>query len=179
MKIQITSLKRKFIGDFFTFCIITIGFHFFFRYWASHLEYWPIKNTILDVYTVLSKIVFEQSAWMVQLLLGDKVSVGEQQFNFINNGYISIGSGCSGLKQMLQLGVLFLFIKGYLWKKLWYIPLGFFAMHMTNLFRIISLSIIVIYKTEYWQLSHDYIFRPLFYVVIFIFWLVWIEKISP
>lgn len=181
MKIRISYnlLNNKVFGDFLYFVLITFGFHFFFRYWAAYLDYWPIKNTITEVYSLLSKIVFEQSALVVSFLLNDKVTISDQQFIFINNGIITIGHGCSGLKQILQFIMVFLFIRGSFLKKLWFIPLGVLAIHLTNLFRVISLSVIIIYKTEYWQLSHDYILRPFFYVIIFIFWLVWIEKLNP
>lgn len=171
--VEIAALK-----SFLYFVVITLGFHFFFRYWAAQMDYWPIKNTIVEIYGILSKIVFEQSAFIITFLLEDKVSLSDQEFIFTNNGSISIGSGCSGLKQILQFVVLFLFIRGPLLKKLWIIPLGVLAMHLTNLFRIISLSFIILFKPDYWQFSHDYLLRPLFYVVIFIFWVMWVEKLS-
>jgi len=62
------------------------------------------------------------------------------------------------------------------WKhKLWFIPVGVFIVHLTNLFRIIGLSVVLINYSDYWKFSHDNLFRPFFYVVIFIMWVIWVE----
>jgi exosortase/archaeosortase family protein len=61
-------------------------------------------------------------------------------------------------------------------KKLWYIPIGLIVIHLTNIFRIIALSVIVMEWPQYWTFSHDWILRPFFYVVIFIMWVIWVEK---
>jgi hypothetical protein len=30
---------------------------------------------------------------------------------------------------------------------------------------------------QHWDFSHDYLFRPFFYLVIFLLWVWWVEKI--
>ena len=63
------------------------------------------------------------------------------------------------------------------WKhKAWFIPLGLVVIHLVNIFRISGLSILLIYFPEHWQFTHDYIWRPFFYVVMFLLWVWWVEK---
>lgn len=68
------------------------------------------------------------------------------------------------------------------WKhKLWFIPLGLIIIHLVNVFRISGLAYYLKYTPpqEYWEFSHDYIYRPFFYVVMFALWIWWVEKILP
>jgi exosortase/archaeosortase family protein len=79
---------------------------------------------------------------------------------------------------MIQFVLLFLIFPGPWRKKLWFIPLGLLIVHLTNLFRIAGLSVVTVTVPEYWDFSHDYLFRPFFYVVIFLLWVWWVEKLS-
>ena len=50
-------------------------------------------------------------------------------------------------------------------------------MHLTNLFRMVGLAVVMNNWPEYWDFSHDNLFRPFFYLVIFLLWVWWVEKI--
>ena len=66
-----------------------------------------------------------------------------------------------------------------IWKrKLWFIPLGMIIIHFTNILRIVLLSVVSINKPEWWHLAHDTALRGLFYVVILILWIIWVERIN-
>jgi len=79
---------------------------------------------------------------------------------------------------MIQFALLMAIFPGPWRHKLWYIPLGIFIVHLTNLFRIIGLAVVLVTVPDYWDFSHDNIFRPLFYVVIFGLWVYWVEKLK-
>ena len=97
---------------------------------------------------------------------------------FPNQCIMYINESCSGLKQMLQFSLLMILFPGPWIKKLWFIPLGIIVMHLTNLFRVVGLAVVMNTRPQYWDFSHDYIFRPIFYVVIFGLWLYWVERIN-
>jgi hypothetical protein len=40
------------------------------------------------------------------------------------------------------------------------------------------LSLVSIYKPEYWHFAHDTVLRGMFYVVILVLWIIWVEKIN-
>lgn len=164
------------ITSWLVFVLVTISFHFFFRHWASSWNYYPIKKMIIICYDFLSQQLYVQSKAIVGLIFELNENNETRQLSFMNGGVIGISDGCSGLKQMLQFLVLFLCMRGSLRHKFWFIPLGILMMHLTNLFRIIGLSFFVVFRPDYWDFAHDYFFRPLFYVVIFMFWVCWIEK---
>lgn len=54
--------------------------------------------------------------------------------------------------------------------------MGLVIIHLTNIFRIIILSVVVMNWPQQWDFIHLWIMRPFFYVVIFIMWVIWVEK---
>jgi exosortase/archaeosortase family protein len=154
--------------------------HYIWRFWANQLHYVPIADFMTDAQKWMAKGVFTQSVWFVQHVLGiDLTLIRESNSMYFSNGaHMYINQSCSGLKQIMQFVLLMMVFPGPWKKKLWFIPLGILTVHLTNLFRIIGLSVVLVTHPDYWQFSHDYIFRPFFYVVIFLLWVWWVEKIS-
>lgn len=166
--------------DVALFIIITLVIHYAFRYWAGELNYAPVGKTIHQLEGKMADVVYRQSAWFVHHVLPIEITTVDQinTMYFSNNGRIIVNRSCSGFKQVLQFALLILVFPG-LWKrKLWFIPLGILVVHLTNLFRIIGLSVVIITLPQHWDFSHDYVFRPFFYVVIFMMWVWWVEKIG-
>ncbi len=166
--------------DVALFIIITIAIHYSFRFWANQMHYWPVKEMIDNLEVKMARMVYYPSAWFVENVLRIEITRVDQTktMYFANNGYIAVNRSCSGFKQILQFVILMMLFPGSLKRKFWFIPLGVIIVFLTNLFRIIGLSVIVITLPQYWDFSHDNIFRPLFYVVIFIMWVWWVEKLA-
>jgi exosortase/archaeosortase family protein len=174
----IKKYKLNVLKGVFLFALITLVIHYSYRYWVTK-DYWPISSAMHIAHDKMSDIVYSQSTWFVDHILPISFTKGENRMMcFDNGGFIGINDGCSGLKQILQFVLLFLVFPGPWKKKLWFIPLGIVIVHLTNLFRIIGLSVVTVTIPEYWDFSHDYLFRPFFYVVIFALWLWWVEKLS-
>lgn len=177
MKFKILSLSRSIpqpVLNVFWFSAITLSFHYLYRATVPVTHSW---EWVIAANEWLMQSVFDSSAWINKHLLGLDFNIHEPRMMlFPGHGYVEITAGCSGLKQFYQVFFLFLLYPGPWRHKLWYIPAVVVAMHLTNLFRIVSLSVIVIWKAEYWDFSHDWILRPLFYVVLFGLWVVWVEK---
>ena len=65
------------------------------------------------------------------------------------------------------------------WKaKLWFIPLGLVVIHFVNVFRIFGLGLTLIPWPAYFDQFHDYFFKTIFYFIIFLMWVVWVEFIA-
>ena len=165
------------LRDVVIFILITLAIHFIWRLWARQFNYAPISDFMYTIMNVMAVEVYRESAWMIEGII-DIVRVDDTMYmHFPNKCMMYINEGCSGLKQMLQFSLLMIFFPGPWKKKLWFIPLGVIIMHLTNLFRVVGLAIIMNNWPKYWDFSHDYIFRPIFYVVIFGLWVIWVEKI--
>jgi exosortase/archaeosortase family protein len=162
----------------FLFALITLVIHYSYRFWARQ-DYWPISSAMHEAHDRMSDIVYDQSTWFIDHVLPIAITKEENRMICFNNGgYIGINESCSGLKPILQYILLFIIFPGPWKKKLWFIPMGIIIVHLTNLFRIIGLSVVTVTVPEYWDFSHDYIFRPFFYVIIFLLWIWWVERLS-
>lgn len=163
-----------FVIDVALFAVITYGFHLVFRSYAREIMTVPF---VTDSSYWLAQKVYEISLWINRNILGFHITVepGNTMW-FSNGGYIAVNESCSGLKQFYQVLVLFVLFPGPWRHKLWFIPLGFLVMFVTNVFRIVSLSLILLWKPEYWDFSHDWILRPFFYIVLFALWVWWVER---
>lgn len=180
MRNAIQQLKYIYYGpygfliDIVLFAVITIFFHRLWWDFARIIKAFGLVNITADW---LADRVFDTSLWFNRHLLGMHITVEAPNIMwFANGGYVQVNESCSGLKQFYQILVLFVLFPGPWKHKLWFIPMSMVIMHGVNVFRIVTLSIMVLWKPEYWHFTHDWILRPGFYVVIFLLWVWWVEK---
>jgi len=123
-------------------------------------------------------ILYDQSTWVVTHILNIKITEIKNAFYCENGTGLVLNESCSGIKQIMQFAILMLIFPGPWKHKAWFIPLGMFIVHMTNVLRIVLLTVVA----EHWPANmhtvHDNYLRVMFYVVIFLLWLLWVEKIS-
>ena len=82
---------------------------------------------------------------------------------------------CTPIKQCFLWGTIMLFTRGPKWyHKLWYIPLGLLAIFYINVGRIAVISILTADKPQLFEFYHTYLFRYLFYFILFIMWYAWV-----
>jgi exosortase/archaeosortase family protein len=93
-----------------------------------------------------------------------------------NNRAIEINENCSGFKQLWQVLILFLLFPGPWKQKIWFIPLGMALMLVFNIFRVVGLSYSMIHWPQHWDIIHLWILRPIYYFIIFMLWVFWVEK---
>jgi exosortase/archaeosortase family protein len=173
-----TAPGYKQIRDVFWFAVITLAIHYSYRFWANSLDFWPIQAWMTALHHAMTGWVYVQSTWVDQYILRIPMELSAPSMYFENGCYITINSSCAGDKQILQFALLLLIYPGNWKRKLWYIPLGMLIIHCTNIFRIVMLSLVSIYKPEYWHFAHDTVLRGMFYVVILVLWIIWVEKIN-
>ena len=87
--------------------------------------------------------------------------------------------GCSGLKQAFIWMMLILTVKGGWRYKIWYIPLGWVCCYVFNIIRIFLIALLIEQHPEWFGMLHDYIFKYLFYAMLFGLWVYFVEKIRP
>jgi exosortase/archaeosortase family protein len=176
MQLATITNSRYYIAfkDVGIFMIITLSFHFFFRAIAQDLY----KLTVWQHATFfIQNLLFDNSVWIIRNVLHLDIVADNLKMTFVyNNGFITINESCSGLKIFFQFIVLMVLFPGPWKHKLWYIPAGLVILHLTNIIRIVGLAQITVSIPQYWHFSHDFIFRPLFYVVIFTMWVIWVEN---
>ncbi len=99
-------------------------------------------------------------------------------FRYQNGHTIQIIWACSGLKQAYIFLCILTLSRGSWVKKLWFIPLGLIVVYMFNIFRIAFIVGYVEYHFSSFIFLHQYLFKYLFYGLIFGMWVLWEEKIE-
>lgn len=162
------------------FIVLILGFHCLFIGWQG-LHYWPIAGAIEKL-----------SLWSVNLLYGQSCHVLERLFHIDittikymrliaatnhDGGWarVIIAPECASLKQWCHWIFLMLLFPGPWKHKAWFIPIGLVIIEWTNVARICGILLMQIPWPNSFHLAHDYIFKALFYFIIFLMWVVWVE----
>lgn len=165
--------KLRPLVDVFIFVVIIYGFHLI---WKALLPYFTNMGFYQSSTNFMEQHVYNQSTWFIKNILGIEFNTIDKTMYFPDNRFIRITSGCSGLKLFYEWIILMMLYPGPWRPKIWFIPLGMIIVHLTNLFRVIILAVIIMWKPDYWDFSHDYILRPFFYFIMFLMWMFWEEK---
>lgn len=86
--------------------------------------------------------------------------------------------GCSGIKQAWIWLALMLTARGSWLRKAWFIPLGWLCCHLFNILRISLICLLIEFHPDWFHILHDYIFKYLFYGMMFGLWVWWVEKLK-
>ena len=130
----------------------------------------------------IASVVF----WLVSLFRDTAYMVGDNCIRFETGSGSTIIWGCSGLKQMFIWMCLILTVRSVTkparrtWlHKLWFIPFGWLCCHAFNILRIFLITLFVEFHPDLFHVLHDYIFKYLFYGMMFLLWVWFVEKIRP
>ncbi len=170
--------KQKFwrpIIQVLLFVLITVFFHYL--WWNGGLRSFLAQFAGFEAFRhYMVWLVFTMSAWIDQHILGLEVIRQGTTIVIPDHGFVEVVEDCSGTKQFYQILVLFVLFPGPLKHKLWYIPFSIFIMHCTNVARIVFLTLTLLWFPQEWDFVHLYVMRPMFYVVLFILWMIWVEQ---
>lgn len=149
--------------------------------WYSVYEYWLKTNTQLDDYLIHSVVL--TCEWFLRALGYALYEVNGSGFRWqigIANSEVllQVGAPCDGLILFALFTIFVLAFPGKLKKKAWFIPCGILAIHLANLIRIVSLTMINFYSPRFLAFNHDFTWTVLIYGFIFWLWYIWAEKLS-
>ena len=120
--------------------------------------------------------------WMIGLFTDSAFQPDAYTIRFIGGSGTRIIWGCSGLKQSFIWICLILTVVPFknrkLWlHKAWFIVVGLVCCYAFNILRIFLIAILTAHHPEWFHLLHDYIFKYLFYGMLFGLWVIFVEKI--
>ncbi len=119
------------------------------------------------------------STFKILQLFGFDIDMFENNVIRHANGVaVRIVWSCTGLKQAYIFVCIIAFYKGRYIRKLWYITAGLVVIYVVNILRITAIAALVQPFPEQFELFHEYIFKYLFYVILFGMWVLWDEKIK-
>ncbi len=154
------------------FMVILFGFHFFYNLFLRPL----ITNEAYNhVWVFLQQVLFKHSVWVLEHIIRYDFVQDGFLIVFPSSGSILVDETCSPTKWLMHFLVLMLIFPGPWKHKAWFIPSGLIIVHFISVTRIVGLSIVFVNIPQYWDLFHDYVFRPFFYAMLFLTWVVWVE----
>ena len=114
----------------------------------------------------------------------------EHTIRFASGVGTTIIWGCSGLKQsfiwlclILTVRPIFKSSNSQILKfsiaKLLYILLGWLCCYAFNILRIFLIALLIEHHPDWFEVLHNYIFKYLFYAMLFGLWVIFVEKIRP
>lgn len=167
----------RFLQDIFWFAVIIYGFHLL--WWKGGLDHFLSRYASFDdLQEFIAHQVFLPASWIVSHVIGYTIQTFNNTIDIPGHGYVAVEKSCSGLKQMYEWVALMILFPGPWKHKLWFIPSGIVIIHLENILRIVILSVVVVHWPARWDFVHMWIMRPFYYVVIFLLWLIWVEKIK-
>ena len=115
--------------------------------------------------------------WLLSLFRDTVHMVGDHMIRFESGSGTTIIWGCSGLKQSFIWMCLILTVRGGWKHKLWFIPLGWVCCYAFNILRIFLIALFIEFHPDWFHVLHDYIFKYMFYAMLFGLWVWFVEKI--
>ncbi len=176
--------KLKPLRDVILFVFITLSIHILFKIWAVKFDYFIFGWQVLPpgFHNYFVDLLFNSSKWVMENLFIIPINASDHSFCIDPSPLgdkcaftMNVVQSCSGVKQFIQFALLMIIFPGPWKHKLWYIPMGLILVYLTNVLRIVGLAELVRYFPNSFHWMHDYAFRPLFYVVIFSLWVIWVE----
>lgn len=104
----------------------------------------------------------------------------EASHKFIINGKFvaRIVEGCNAVSVMILFVAFVVAFRGKLKQTLLFILMGILIVHILNVVRIALLTLALYYYPQYQEFLHGTIFPLVIYGVVFILWVIWVNKFS-
>ena len=174
------------------FIILIISFHYLYLGWQA-LDYWPVGKLVYKLMLWSVDLVYSQSCWVLDHIFRIDLTTfsGTRLITAIDSkgglARVVIAPECASLKQWMHWLFLMILFPGPWKHKLWYIPAGLVIIEWTNVVRICGILLMQIAWPDIhihlfgndintFHLAHDYIFKLFFYLIIFLMWMLWVEK---
>lgn len=142
--------------------------------WYGLYDLWLAKVGWLDRFFIDSII---SSSELLLNIFNYPIFIYDQVIGIDGSHGVYIGAPCNGVDVMaLFLGFIILF-KGKFTDKLWYSALGLLVIHIANVLRVFILILLAFYYPDKLDFNHKYTFTILMYLLVFMGWVIWVNKI--
>ncbi|HEV8505008.1 MAG TPA: exosortase family protein XrtF [Chitinophagaceae bacterium] len=132
----------------------------------------------------MTSLIADQSAWLLSNLFGYDVHAvlnASGPTVFLKTGeydVLNIYEGCNGINVFIVFSAFIIAFNGNNKKSFWFIPLGIFILHLSNLLRIIFLYWTAVNFHRYFYYVHKYIFTGVIYAAVFVLWIIWVYQLN-
>lgn len=91
---------------------------------------------------------------------------------------VRVIEGCNAMSVVVLFIAFVIAFSGPVIKTLWFTIFGSFFIFILNILRIVLISIALYYFPQYEPILHEVIFPLLIYGVVFLLWIIWVNKFS-
>ncbi len=127
----------------------------------------------------MAQRIADEVFWLIGLFRDTCVRMSADSFRFPTSFTTFIVYSCTPIKQCFIWLCIMLTTRGGWLHKVWYIPFGWLCAYGFNLVRIASIAMLTEFHPERFVLLHDYVFKYLFYGVLFLLWVLFMECLRP
>jgi exosortase/archaeosortase family protein len=129
---------------------------------------------------------FDAMAHHITSIVYGLLSLTNEHVHFLEPNILRFDTGtstkivwsCTALKQSFIWIVIMLVARGSWVRKLWFIPLGLACAYLFNILRIALIAMSIEHHPEWFDFLHEYLFKYLFYGMLFCLWLWWSERVG-
>lgn len=162
-------MKDLFKSDVAKFIIKVLAIY---TIWYIVYELWVLPNGWID--EPLSHNIASVSAGIVSFF-GESVFLYGRVVGIDGMAGIEIVDGCNGIA---AIGLFLGFIYAYPGKwtpRIYFSIMGIAVIYIVNVARIVVLAFVQAYRNQLFDFMHEYSTTAIFYIVIFILWMVWVN----
>ncbi len=130
-----------------------------------------------DATALLTKNLLITSKYFLNIW-GFETEIFGKTVRIVGTGGVYLDRGCLARNLMGLFTGFIVAYPGIIRKKLWFIPLGLVLITIINIFRISGLAYVVLCCPQHVDINHHVIFKYTVYILIFLMWYIWIQKIN-
>lgn len=169
--------------DIILFVIALLGAHFFWKYTVIADEHstGPIMWLGMDISAPFDALSAHIARVVYELISLTRDSIWlylPDLLRYDNGNAVRIVWSCTALKQSFIWICIMLVARGAWQRKLWFVPLGLVCIYVFNILRIYLIALAVEFHPDWFELLHAYLFKYLFYFMLFMLWVWWTEKLQ-
>lgn len=136
----------------------------------------PVGEWVIQPFT---QALASASAWVVQLFDSNVASEGIVIRSLTNDAAVAIQPGCNGIEAMICLTAAMISYSARWGERLIGLLVGFIAIQLLNMIRIISLFYLLQWNQQWFEWFHLYIWQALIFLdvlIVFVLWIRWLPS---
>ncbi len=165
--------KNKFLRFLFTSSSIYLILYLIYQFYIK--RYTVLDQAFIRLIINSADVILHAFGFKTMKILRD---TDYQAIAIDGSNGIWIGAACNAITLFFLFTVFIVAYPGEQKKKIWYIPLGIFAIHFLNILRVVALAIIALYQPASLDFNHTYTFTFVVYGFIFMLWMIWVNKFA-
>ncbi|HEY4797521.1 MAG TPA: archaeosortase/exosortase family protein [Bacteroidia bacterium] len=147
-----------------------------YLFWLALYQWWIHPKGVLDKIVIdnnisISRYILEWMGYATEIM-------GNRMMKIQGTPGLYIGDSCNGISLFALYSIFIIAFPGKIVSKIIFIPAGIVLIHFLNVLRVVSLALIETRSYAWTEFNHTYTFTILIYALIFLIWIIWINKFS-